>query len=76
MEVTTGIEVLDKPDVNETELLDIAIDFLFDGRPVSECRGYLLSEYQVSARDLDLLLKRAKREVQECESEAGKRLRF
>jgi hypothetical protein len=70
------IEVLEKPDASETELLDIAISFLFDRRPMSECRGYLLSEYQVSARDLDLLLKRAVREVQECKSEASKRLRF
>jgi hypothetical protein len=42
---------LDKPRVSEMEILDIAIGFLFDGRPMSECRGYLLSEYDVSARD-------------------------
>jgi hypothetical protein len=34
MEVTTVTEVLDKPDVSEIELLDIAISFLFDGRPI------------------------------------------
>jgi hypothetical protein len=74
MEVTTVIEVLDKPDVSETELLDIAISFLFDGRPMSECRGYLLSEYDVSADDLGPLLEKAQREVREFEMEFGARL--
>jgi hypothetical protein len=69
-------EVLDKPDVSETELLDIAISFLFDGRPMSECCGYLLSEYAVNANDLGLLLEKAQREVRECEVEFGARLRF
>jgi hypothetical protein len=67
---------LDKPRVGENEILDIAIGFLFDGRPMSECCGYLLSEYQVSARDLDPLLEKAQREVRECEVEFGTRLRF
>jgi hypothetical protein len=67
---------LDKPRVSETEIIDIATDCLFDGRAISECRGYLLSEYEVSARDLDPLLERAQREVQACEVEFGTRLRF
>ena len=67
---------LDKPRVSETEILDIAIGFLFDGRSVSECQGYLLSEYDVSADDLGRLLEKAQREVQACEVEFGTLLRF
>jgi hypothetical protein len=67
---------LDRPRVSETEIVDIAVAFLFDGRSVSECRGYLLSEYDVSADDLGRLLEKAQREVQECEVEFGTRLRF
>jgi hypothetical protein len=66
----------DKPRVSESEIIDIAIGFLFDGRPMSECRGYLLSEYDVSADDLGRLLEMAQREVRECEVEFGTRLRF
>jgi len=57
-------------------VLDIAIGFLFDGRPMSECRGYLLSEYEVNARDVGWLLEKAQREVRECELEFSKRMRF
>jgi hypothetical protein len=39
----------DKPRVSETEIIDIAIAYLFDGRPMSQCRGYLLSEYDLDA---------------------------
>jgi len=67
---------LDKPRVGETEILDIAISFFFDGRPISECRGYLLGEYDVSADELDRLLEKAQREVREFEVEFGARLRF
>jgi hypothetical protein len=67
---------LNKPRVSETEILDIAIALLFDGRPISECRGYLLSEYDVNANDLGPLLEKAQREVRECEEEFGARLRF
>jgi hypothetical protein len=67
---------LDKAHASETELLDVAIAYLFDGRPVSECRGYLLSEYDVSADDLGPLLNKAQREVRECEREFGTRLSF
>jgi hypothetical protein len=67
---------LNKPCVSEIELLDIAIAFLFDGRPMSECRGYLLSEYDLNARDLGPVLERAQREVRECEVEFGTRLSF
>jgi hypothetical protein len=67
---------LNKPCVGEMEIIDIAMGFLFDGRPVSECRGYLLSEYDLDARDLGPLLERAQREVREFEMEFGARLRF
>jgi hypothetical protein len=67
---------LNKSHIGETEILDIAIASFFDGRPVSECRGYLLSEYDVSADDLEPLLRRAQREVREFEIEFGTRLRF
>jgi hypothetical protein len=70
------IDVSDKPHIGGTEILDIAIAFLFDGRPISECRGYLLSEYALDVRDLDPLLEKAQREVRECEVEFGTRLRF
>jgi hypothetical protein len=67
---------LGKPRVSETEIIDIAIEFLFDGRLMSECRGYLLSEYDFDARDLDPLLEKAQREVRQWEVEFGTRLRF
>ena len=67
---------LGKPRVSESEIIDIAISFLFDGRAMSECRGYLLSEYDLDARDLGPLLEKAQREVRECEVEFGARLRF
>jgi hypothetical protein len=67
---------LDKPRVSETEILDIAIGFLFDGRPTSECRGHLLCEYDLDANDLGPLLERAQREVREVKMEFGARLRF
>ena len=67
---------LDKTHVSESEIIDIAIGFLFDGRPLSECRGYLLSEYDLDARDLGRLLEMAQREVRECEVEFGTRLSF
>jgi hypothetical protein len=67
---------LNKPCVSEPEILDIAIAFLFDGRSVSECRGYLLSEYDVSADDLGRLLEKAQSEVRACEVEFSARLSF
>jgi len=67
---------LNKPCVSEAEILDIAIAFLFDGRPMSECRGYLLGEYDLNADDLGRLLEKAQREVRECEVEFGTRLSF
>jgi len=67
---------LNKLCASETEIIDIAIGFLFDGRPMSECRGYLLSEYDFDARDLDPLLEKAQREVRECGVEFSTRLRF
>jgi hypothetical protein len=62
---------LDRPHVSETEIMDIAVALLFDGRSMSECRGYLLSEYDVKADDLTRLMERARREVRACEVEFG-----
>jgi hypothetical protein len=70
------IDVSDKSRVSETAIVDIAIDFLFDRRPMSECRGYLLGEYDVNVDELGPLLERAQREVREFEMEFGARLRF
>jgi hypothetical protein len=65
-----------KPCVSELEIITIAIEFLFDGRPMSECRGHLLSGYEVNAGDLGELLEEALRQVRACEVEFGTRLRF
>jgi hypothetical protein len=62
--------------ISETEIVNITIEFLFDGRPMSECRGLLLSEYDVDADDLGRLLEKAQSEVRACEVEFGTRLRF
>ena len=67
---------LNKPRIGETEITDIANDFLFDGRSMSTCRGYLLREYDINADDLGPLLEKAQREVRECEMEFGTRLSF
>jgi hypothetical protein len=67
---------LDKPRVSQKEIVDIAVTFLFDGRPLSECRGHLLSEYDVDADELGRLLEKAQSEVRACEAEFGTRLRF
>jgi hypothetical protein len=65
-----------KAGVSELEIIDIAIEFLFDGRPISESRGHLLSEYDVNADDLGRLLEKARSEVQACEAEFGSHVRF
>jgi hypothetical protein len=62
--------------ISETEIVNIAVEFLFDGRPMSECRGYLLSEYDVNADDLARLLESAQREVQACEAELSSHVKF
>jgi hypothetical protein len=67
---------LDRPHVSETEIMDIAVALLFDGRPMSKCRGHLLSEYDVDADELGRLLEKARSEVRACEVEFGTRLRF
>jgi hypothetical protein len=66
----------DKLYISETEIADIVIEFLIDGRSVSECRGHLLGEYDVNADELGPLLERAQREIREYEMEIGTRLRF
>jgi hypothetical protein len=50
---------LDRPRVNETDLVNIAVEFLFDGRSTSECRSHLRNEYDVDADGLGRLLERA-----------------
>jgi hypothetical protein len=67
---------LDKPRASDREIVDIAIEFLSDGRPMSECRGHLLSEFDVNADELGRLLEKARSEVRACELEFGSRLRF
>jgi hypothetical protein len=67
---------LNKPCVSQTEIVDMATGFLLDGRSMSECRGYLLGEYDLDARDLGPLMEQAQREVREVEMEFGTRLRF
>ncbi len=71
-----GCAIVDKPWVSEIDIVDIAVEFLFEGRPMSECRGHLLSEYDVNANDLGRLLEKAQREVRACEVEFNTRLRF
>ena len=67
---------LNKPCVSETEIVDIATEALLDGRSISECRGLLLSEYNVNPDDLPRLLEKAQGEVRVCEEEFGLHLRF
>ena len=74
--MTSCIDVSDRPRVSETDIVNIAVEFLFDGRPMSECRGHLLSEYEVNADDLGRPLEEARRQVRACEVEFCTRLRF
>lgn len=67
---------LNKPCVSELEIIDIAVEFLLEGRPMGDCRGHLLSEFDVDADDVDRLLEKAQREVRACEAEFGSRLVF
>jgi hypothetical protein len=67
---------LDKPRASETEIVNVAVEFLFEDRSMSECRGHLLSEYDVSADDLDRLLDKARSELRACDVEFNTRLRF
>jgi hypothetical protein len=62
--------------ISETEIVDIGIEFFTEGRSMSECRGHLLSEYNVNVGDLPRLLEKAQSEVQACDVEFGTRLRF
>jgi hypothetical protein len=65
-----------KPWISETEIVNIAIEFLSDGRSMSECRGHLRNEYDVDAADLGRLLERARGEVRACEVEFSSHVRF
>jgi hypothetical protein len=62
--------------ISETEIVNIAIEFLSDGCSMSECRGHLLCEYDVEADDLGRLLEQAQSEVRTCGVEFGSRVRF
>jgi hypothetical protein len=62
--------------ISEAEIVDIATEFLSDGRPMSECRGHLLSEYAVNVDDLGRPLEEAYRQVRACEVEFSSRVRF
>jgi hypothetical protein len=70
------IDVSDKPRLSKTDIVNIAVEFLSDGRPMSECRGHLLSEYEVNADDLGRPLEEALRQVRASEVEFGSRLVF
>jgi hypothetical protein len=74
--MTTCMIDSNKVCISETEIVNIAVEFLFDGRPMSECRGYLLSEYDVNGDDLTRLLESAQREVRACEAEFSSHVRF
>jgi hypothetical protein len=65
-----------KPWISETAIVNVAVEFLSDGRPVSECRGHLLSEYAVNAGDLGRPLEEAQRQVRACEVEFSSHVRF
>jgi hypothetical protein len=65
-----------KPWISEAEIVNIAIDFLFDDRSMSECRGHLRNEYDVDVDDLGRLLEKARREVRDCDLEFGSHVRF
>jgi hypothetical protein len=67
---------LHKPYVSETEIVDIATECLLGGLSTSECRSYLLSEYNVNTDDLPRLLEAAQREVHEYEVEFCASVRF
>ena len=62
--------------ISEAEIVNIVIEFLSDGRPVSECRGHLLSEYAVNAGDLGRPLEEAQRQVRAFEVEFSSHVRF
>jgi hypothetical protein len=68
--------ILYKHRASDREMVDIAVEFLSDGRPMSECRGHLLSEYDADAEELGRLLEKAQSEVRACEVEFDTRLRF
>lgn len=65
-----------KVPIGDTEIVNIAVEFLSDGRLISECRGHILSEYEVNADDLARPLAEAHRQVRACEVEFGSRLVF
>lgn len=70
----TGLVAAER-EIGEKEITDIGIDFLMDGRSISECRAYLLSEFNVDAKDLEPLLVNASLRVEEWKAEVS-HLRF
>ena len=67
---------LEKPQISAIEVMDIAIGLLLEGRSMSECRSYIVDEYNVDATELELLLVRAQQQVRVCEIEMYRQLRF
>lgn len=74
--MTSTMIELNKRKISDTEIIDIAFDFLLDGHSMSECRGYILSEYGIRARDLEPLLEKATKQVEEWTAEVNGHLRF
>jgi hypothetical protein len=67
---------LGKPCIGETDIIDVAFDFLLEGRSISECRARLLSEYEIDPDDLSPLLEKAMDQVAGWKTEVSRRLRF
>ena len=55
---------------------EIVIEFLSDGRSMSDCRGYLRNEYDVDADDLGRMVEKARGEVRACEVEFSSHVMF
>ena len=67
---------IEKTKIFDKEITDIGIDLLMDGRLLSDCRAYILSEFCVDADDLEALLANAARRVEEWQAEVGRQLWF
>ena len=74
--MTRALIELERTRISETEIIDIAFDFLLDGRTVADCRGYVLGEYDIDSDDLRPLLQKAMDQVEELKKEVSKHLRF
>jgi hypothetical protein len=72
----TGVVEVGKSELGEKEIVDIGIDWLIEGRSISECRSYVLSEFRIDPENLEFLLAMASQQVDEWRCEVGRRLRF